>query len=71
MLSGARDTAKEISQQYYEDQIQPIVNVAHSGVNQAAETIKNQYNQKVDQLHDAVYNQSEQAKDQIGRLKIE
>ena len=71
VLSGAWNTTKEVSQQYYDDQVQPLVTAAQSGVKQTAEDLKTQYNQGVEQINEAIQGQVDQAKNQVNKLKVE
>lgn len=74
-LSGAWNSTKEVSQQYYNDQIKPSVDtaidVAQEEREKLAQEAKNQYNQSVEQINEAIQGQADQAKDQVNKLKVE
>jgi hypothetical protein len=71
MLSGMWNTTKEVSKEYYEEQIKPLVNTAKEEITNTTNQLKNQYNQQVEKINEQIQGQADQAKDQVNKLKVE
>ncbi|MDR2416286.1 MAG: hypothetical protein LBD75_06945 [Candidatus Peribacteria bacterium] len=79
MLSGVWNTTKEVSKDFYEEQIKPTVDTAIDATQQEMERLKqeakNQVNSGIDQAGQKFSNRMQEKadtiKDKIGDLKIE
>jgi F0F1-type ATP synthase membrane subunit b/b' len=78
VLSGARNTAKGVGKDYYNDQIKPTVDTAIDTAKQEADKLakeaKNQVNSGIDQVgqdfSDRMQENADTVRDQIDGLKI-
>jgi F0F1-type ATP synthase membrane subunit b/b' len=78
-LSGVWNTTKEAGQEYYNDQIKPTVDTAIVQAKEEADALrqeaKNQYNSGLEQINQEIdertQNHTNQAKNQVNKLKIE
>ena len=71
MLSGAWNTTKELWTEYYQDQIKPLVDTAKQDAENLWQETKNQYNQGVEQVNEAIQTTANDAKNEVNKLKVE
>ena len=73
-LSGARETTKGVANEYYQDQVKPIVDTtvdaASKELEKATQQAKDLYNKEVEKINEAIQSKADEAKDEVNKLKV-